>query len=427
MKSKIFASIALAAACAANAVTVSSVTARQRWPWSAMMDIDFTLEDTSAPTANYLVQVTATYAQGTESVTARTFANEPVFTNGTHRLVWNLGRDLPNVKATDFTVTVTATPYAESTGSYLVFDLSGGSTAKHYPHWYSSTPPEVQPNTAQACKTTEMWFRRVPAGTITQGNGETGTKNSLPAHSVTISGDYYVAIFETTQQQWHQIFGEWKGSWSNEQWRAARPVEYIDTTNGKNNNGAIRGNWTGFNVQSSIVDCAWNSMVGFLRSKTGFKGIDLPTEAQWEHACRAGTTGERYSDKPVAELARCGATDSEFSLAPYENGSTNGTAVVGSYEPNPWGLYDMYGNVLEICLDRWEEIPSDMTPYSGTDPVGSVTAANENYRVCKGGYYSASSSSSVFTSYYRRSFDYFSSWLGFRLVINLGPYGTREQ
>lgn len=215
MKSKIFASIALASACATNAVTVSSVTARQRWPWNSMMDIDFTLADTSAPTANYLVQVTATYAEGTESVIAKTFVNEPVFTNGTHRLIWNLGKDIPNVKANDFVVTVTATPYAESTGSYLVFDLSGGSMAKSYPHWYTSTPPEVLPNTAQACKTTEMWFRRVPAGTITQGNGETGTANSLPAHQVTISGDYYVAIFETTQQQWYQIFGEWKGSWSN--------------------------------------------------------------------------------------------------------------------------------------------------------------------------------------------------------------------
>ena len=426
MKSKILASIALAAACAANAVTVSSVTARQRWPWSAMMEIDFTLEDTSAPTANYLLQVTATYAQGTESVVAKTFVNEPVFTNGTHRLVWNLGRDLPNVKATDFTVTVTATPYAESTGSYLVFDLSGGSKAKSYPHWYTSTPPEVLPNTAQACKTTEMWFRRVPAGTITQGNGESGTANSLPAHQVTISGDYYVAIFETTQQQWYQIFGEWKGSWSNEQWRAARPVEKIDKTNDMPNNGAIRGNWSAYNAQTS-TNVTSDSFVGFLRSKTGFGRIDLPTEAQWEYACRAGTTGARYSDKPIAELARCGATDDSKTLAPYANGTTNGTAVVGSYAPNPWGLYDMYGNVLELCLDRWEQTPADMAPYSGIDPVGSVTADNNNARVCRGGYYSASAAGNVFNSYYRRKFEYYSSWLGFRLVINLGPYGTREQ
>ena len=193
MKSKVLASIVLASACMANAVTVSSVTARQRWPWSAMMDIDFTLADTSAPTSDYLVQVTATYANGTESVEAKTFVNEPVFSNGAHRLVWNLGKDLPNVKATDFIVTVTATPYAESTGAYLVFDLSGGSKAKSYPHWYTSTPPEVQPDMAQACKTTEMWFRRVPGGTITQGNGTSGTANSLPAHDVTISSDYYVA------------------------------------------------------------------------------------------------------------------------------------------------------------------------------------------------------------------------------------------
>ena len=425
MKSKVLASLVLASACVANAVTVSSVTARQRWPWSAMMDIDFTLADTSAPTSNYLVQVTATYANGTESVVAKTFVNEPVFSNGTHRLVWNLGKDLPNVKATDFIVTVTATPYAESTGAYLVFDLSGGSNAKSYPHWYTSTPPEVLPNTAQACKTTEMWFRRVPAGTITQGNGTSGTANSLPAHNVTISSDYYVAIFETTQQQWYQIFGEWKGSWNNEEWRAARPVEQINSTNGMPNNGAIRGNWANYNAQTS-TNVTWNSFVGYLRSRTGFGRIDLPTEAQWEHACRAGTTGARYSDKPVAELARCGATDSNKSLAPYANGSTNGTAVVGSYDPNPWGLYDMYGNVLEICLDRWEATPSDMTPYSGTDPVGSVTAANDNYRVCRGGYYFASAASGYFTSYYRRSFNYDSAWLGFRLVINLGPYGTRE-
>jgi formylglycine-generating enzyme required for sulfatase activity len=259
-----------------------------------------------------------------------------------------------------------------------------------------------------------------------QGYGAPGTAKRLPEHSVTISTDYYVAIFETTQQQWYQIFGEWKGSWKNEQWRAARPVEYIDTTNEMPNNGAIRGNWSARDAQTS-TNVTWNSFVGYLRSKTGFGRIDLPTEAQWEHACRAGTTGARYSDKPIAELARCGATDVSKTLAPYADGSTNGTAVVGSYAPNPWGLYDMYGNVLEICLDRWEATPSDMTPYCGIDPVGSVTAANNNNRVCRGGYYAASAAGNVFNSYYRRSFDYFSSWLGFRLVINLGPYGTREQ
>ena len=401
MKSKILASIALASACVANAVTVSSVTARQRWPWSAMMDIDFTLADASVPTANYLVQVTATYANGTESVVAKTFANEPVFSEGTHRLVWNLGRDLPNVKATDFTVTVTATPYAESTGSYLVFDLSGGKAAKSYPHWYSSTPPEVLPNTAQKCKTTEMWFRRVPAGTIMQGNGASGTDTSLPAHSVTISTDYYVAIFETTQQQWYQIFGEWKGSWSNEVWRAARPVEYIDKTNEMLNNGAIRGNWYSYNAQTS-TNVTSDSFVGFLRSKTGFGRIDLPTEAQWEYAARGGqkSKGYKYSGSSVIDEVAWTAANSNKSTHP-----------VKQKMPNELGLYDMSGNVFEFCSDWFNDDYYSVSPkHNPTGPSSS------RFRIMRGGCWGILPGQSRVSCRWGISPRYCDSFAGFRVI-----------
>jgi formylglycine-generating enzyme required for sulfatase activity len=148
-----------------------------------------------------------------------------------------------------------------------------------------------------------------------------------------------------------------------------------------------------------------DSFMGRLRAKTGLTTLDLPTEAQWEYACRAGTTTALYSGKDLTGASNC---PNVAEVARYRNNagkpegwnfwSTNGysyggqpgfqghthankwmgKAPVGSYPPNRWGLYDMHGNVWEWCLDWYAET----YPGAVTDPKGPATGAR---RVLRGG------------------------------------------
>ena len=148
-----------------------------------------------------------------------------------------------------------------------------------------------------------------------------------------------------------------------------RPVEQVSWN-------MIRGdssiyNWPG----SASVDP--DSFAGRIQTLTGLN-LDLPTEAQWEYACRAGTTSE-YNNGSNS------TNDLRFLGRYYDNttdgkgGYSSGHTTVGSYLPNAWGLYDMHGNVYEWCLD-WSAYLSGNT----TDPVGASSGAN---RVCRGGWY----------------------------------------
>ena len=415
-------------ALAAAAVEVTGVAARQRWPWNGLVDVDFTVSGAESDGwggPRFHIDVTATY-NGGKTAYARTFATEPVATAGVNRVTWNFGADYPETVASNLSVFVTATPFSKAEALYMVIDLSGGPSASSYPVRYTTVPPVIHPGadgTNDPCKTTEMWLRRIPAGTTVQGYGSTGNKDAsggyLVERPVRLTNDYYMAIFETTQQQWYQVYGEWPSSFSNAEHRATRPVETLYRIAGSYpNNGCIRGNATSSHKWPEARTVDSSSFMGKLRSKTGFKTqIDLPTEAQWEHAFRANTSGASYTNSTdYATLGRCGGSSVSYLSTPDQGG----TMYVGSYPPNPWGLYDMFGNVHERCLDGWLGKPDDVEyGKEQIDPSGPATSslADANNRVARGGSWDTTGAN-WFNHYRRRNFKDKSPSLGFRTVVN---------
>ena len=216
-----------------------------------------------------------------------------------------------------------------------------------------------------------MEFKLIPAGTFTMGEGD-------KAHEVTLTQPFKMGIHEVTQAQYEQVMGvnasKYKG--------ADNPVETV----------------------------SWEDAVEFCRKlselpaeKAAGNVYRLPTEAEWEYACRAGTT-TKYS-----------FGDDESKLGDYgwfsENSGTK-THPVGGKKPNAWGLYDMYGNVWEWCQDWHGDYPSGAV----TDPAGATSGSD---RVDRGGcwYNSAGFCRSAARGWGIPSFRY-SSYGGFRVCLS---------
>jgi formylglycine-generating enzyme required for sulfatase activity len=261
--------------------------------------------------------------------------------------------------------------------AYLVVDLSAGSEATSYPFAYQSVPPEG--GWTDEYKTTKLVLRKIPAGTFTMGSpeDEMGRGSYETAHPVTLTKDFYVGVFEVTQKQWNLVMGKWPSYFSNTACRDSRPVEQVSYNNIRGINAG--SGWPANNA----VDA--DSFMGRLRAKTNLD-FDLPTDAQWEYACRARTTSSLNSGKNLTDEDAC-PNLAEVGRYWYNGGkdystdsdTSHGSAKVGSYLPNLWGLYDMHGNVLEWCLD-WHL--GDLGSSAQTDPRGD---AGGYYRVIRGG------------------------------------------
>jgi formylglycine-generating enzyme required for sulfatase activity len=265
-------------------------------------------------------------------------------------------------------------------GDYLAVDLSGGTNAPSYPVSYYRTLADVPDGAnSDSYKTTNLLLRLIPRGTFTMGSptNELSHISNETQHQVTLSKDFYIGIFEVTQRQWERVMGTWPSYFNNASYRDSRPVEHV-------NYNDIRGSSVGSNwPATNSVDTT--SFMGRLRAKTG-KAFDLPTEAQWEYAGRAGRTTalnsgynltNTLSDMHLAEVGRYwfnGGAD--FT----KNGDTSvATAKVGSYLPSAWGLYDAHGNVWEWCLDWYGSYPGP-----AIDPKGAPSGSGLG-RVLRGG------------------------------------------
>ena len=218
-----------------------------------------------------------------------------------------------------------------------------------------------------------------------------GSDQTNESHRVTLTQDFYIGVFEVTQKQWSLVMGSDPCSSYSCGKGNTYPVHCVSYN-------MIRGSSNGAKwPSSSAVDAS--SFLGKLQAKTGIT-FDLPTEAQWEYACRAETT-TTYSY----------GNNADGAYMWYTSNSGSQTRPVGGKKANPWGLYDMHGNVWEWCLD-WNGTLS-----YGTDPKGPSSGSD---RVGRGGSWKngvANCTSSNRSNSYSPSFS--SNGSGFRLSRTL--------
>ncbi|MES2594920.1 MAG: formylglycine-generating enzyme family protein [Verrucomicrobiota bacterium] len=210
-----------------------------------------------------------------------------------------------------------------------------------------------------------MKFVWCPPGTFVMGSppGEDGRMTDEDQVQVRISKGFWLGQTEVTQAQWQAVMGT----------TFEQQVEKTGTT------GWIKG--MGDDHPMYFVN--WDDAQSFVNKLGDEAGLSaawkctLPTEAQWEYACRAGTTSTFSFGNTLTSLQANIDPRNVFQPKTLKEVAVEKTCAVGSYPANAWGLYDMHGNVHEWCLDlRYD------TLVGGTDPVGT---GPHTYRVFRGG------------------------------------------
>ena len=354
---------------AASKVEVTNIKCQQRYPWNGMVDIDYMVRSED-PNAAVWVYPIGYDKDSNTSMAPRSLTGDGVdapVSNGTFRMTWKVTDDYPDFHSTAFTVKMIAL-----TGSapYMVVDLSGGVDAISYPVSYRSSVPEG--GWGDEYKTTKLVLRLIPPGSFMMGSpsDENGRGSYEDLHGVVLTKPFYIGVFEVTQKQWQLVMGENPSSYKGDM----RPLDNVSYN-------AIRGSVNGAGWPThNQVDA--NSFMGRLRSKVNML-FDLPTEAQWEYACRAGTSTGLNSGKPYDAGANCNEVARWTGNRNDGKGGYSYTAhtVVGCYLPNNWGIYDMHGNVYEWCRDFVAS--TGLGTIGVIDPVGLVSQGS-NYRSVRG-------------------------------------------
>ncbi len=192
----------------------------------------------------------------------------------------------------------------------------------------------------------------IPAGSFCMGSND-GSSDEKPVHRVTLRQPFYMGKYEVTQAQWRSVMGS--NPSLNEACGGNCPVEQVSWDKAQNFINKLNDNNDGFTYR-------------------------LPTEAEWEYACRAGTTTEfAFGNSLSSDQANF---DGDYPYGGAAKGvSRRKTIAVGSFAPNTFGLYDMHGNVMEWCQDWYH--PS----YHGAPSDGSawLSGGDQKQRVARGG------------------------------------------
>ena len=230
----------------------------------------------------------------------------------------------------------------------------------------------------------------IEPGTFIMGSPENELGRVLTyetQHQVTLTKGYWLGKYEVTQAQYEAVMGKNPSNWKG----ADLPVEKVTWYDAKE-----------FCAKLTASEKAAG------RLPEGYE-YTLPTEAQWEYACRAGTTTALNSGKNLSDKEQCPEMD---EVGWYKYNSNVTTHPVGQKQPNAWGLYDMHGNAWEWCLDWYKyAYPASAV----TDPTGPITG---EVRVLRGGSENSDANAcrSAHRSAYYPSYNYVNN-IGFRVAL----------
>jgi formylglycine-generating enzyme required for sulfatase activity len=189
-------------------------------------------------------------------------------------------------------------------------------------------------------------LRLIPCGTFKMGSPETEPfhKDAEVLHSVTLTRPFYISATEVTEGEWKRVMGAAHGG-------------------------------PGVNEQLPVEKVTYQDCIDFLKKLCALEGVPeetytLPTEAQWEYACRAGTLGPYYFGATLEP------TQAVFGK---KNEGDSGRVPVRTFAPNAFGLYETHGNVAEWCKDWWEQAYQRVPM---TDPVGAPPG---EFKIVRGG------------------------------------------
>ncbi len=269
---------------------------------------------------------------------------------------WSSGRECApsysslNLKrsATDQIVAAATTASPPVAAATTSSPLSATVPPPTFPPVTTTTPPPTMQRTIRGQSVTNtlgMVFRLIPAGGFDMGSpgGRNAPRFTAPVHRVEIGRPFWMGVYEVTQEQWGKVMGSRPAKFRGD---PRLPVERV-----------------------SPVQAA--EFIKRLNAREGTTAYRLPTEAEWEYACRAGTRDPWSFGSRPEQLGRFAWWISNSGLK---------THPVGLLEPNPWDLFDMHGNVAELCSDWFDQGYYAQSP--GKDPQGPDRGT---HRVGRGG------------------------------------------
>ena len=341
---------------------------------SAVQDVDtrvvtvnYTLSEAAIVTLDVLTNGVSIGAGNVKSVWGD--ANKKLAA-GTHTLMWQPIDDWP-VNLGTAGCQIAVTPWSlENPPPYMVVMLGMASNVNFFAA-AEAVPCGV---VSDLSRKYQMVFSKIPAAGVRWQMGQSSPvsgDDKEVAHYVTLTNDYYMGVFPVTFEQRNMMAID----------------SQISTTGPRPDNTTsfeqLRGVTSGHDWPNDGHAVAADSLIGQFRAQSGLEGLDLPTEAEWEFACRAGATTKWYfgdSDSVFDNYGwRLESDTTKHGGTTYSG--NNRMQVPGLLLPNAYGLYDMHGNVWEWCLDWYSETYA----VAGSDVTAPTGPSSGSARICRGG------------------------------------------